>query len=46
MHSPTSGRISTASPEPDHVGHFQVAETPRVYVERIDINGNTNTATR
>jgi outer membrane protein insertion porin family len=22
---------------------FQVAETPRVYVERIDINGNTNT---
>jgi outer membrane protein insertion porin family len=23
--------------------NFQVAETPRVYVERIDINGNTNT---
>jgi outer membrane protein insertion porin family len=22
---------------------FQVAETPRVYVERVDINGNTNT---
>ena len=44
MPSPTSARSSTATSEDLTMGvTFHVAEAPRVYVERIDINGNTLT---